>query len=94
MNQKTRTILVGLIASGSLMMQTVPAFADYWHWVAHEHRWERRADIRSDRRDLAEARRQLQWDLDHHASRRKIAEDRARVRDLERDIHVDRRAMR
>jgi hypothetical protein len=94
MKHKTRTILVGLIATGGLMMQTVPAFADYWHWTAREHRWERRADIRSDRRDLAEARRQLQWDLDHHASRRKIAEDRARVADLERVFHEDRRAMR
>ena len=95
MNTRTQTLLVAAILTGSLTLQAVPALAhDYWHWAAREHRWERRTDIRSDRRDLAEARRQLDWDLQHHASRRKIAQDRARIADLERDIHEDRRAMR
>lgn len=95
MNNRTQTLFFAAIVTGSLMLQTVPASArDYWHWAEREHRWEHRADIHSDRRDLAEARRQLDWDLEHHASRRKIAEDRARMTDLERDIHEDRRAMR
>ena len=94
MTHKIRTLFITVLATGALMLQALPASADYWHWAAHEHRWERRADIRSDQRDLAEARRQLTWDLNHHASRRKIAEDRARIRDLERDMHQDRRAMR
>jgi hypothetical protein len=94
MTHKIRTLFVAILATGSLMLQALPASADYWHWAPREHRWERRADIHSDRRDLDEARRQLTWDLNHHASRRKIAEDRARIRDLERDIHEDRRAMR
>jgi hypothetical protein len=94
MKHKIPKLIFGVLVAGSLTMQAIPASADYWHWAARDHRWERRSDIRSDRRDLAEARRQLEWDLNHHASGRKIAEDRARVRDLERDIHVDRRAMR
>jgi hypothetical protein len=95
MNNRMKTAFFAAIVTGSLMLQAVPASArDYWHWAEREHRWEHRADIRSDQRDLAEARRQLDWDLEHHASRRKIAEDRARITDLERDIHVDRRAMR
>jgi hypothetical protein len=92
MDKKKQTLLVAAILTGSLMLQAAPASArDYWHWVAHEHRWEHRADIRGDRRDLAEARRQLDWDVQHRAGRRKIAEDRARIADLERDIHEDRR---
>lgn len=95
MYNRLKKIFVTGMLGGCLILQAVPALAhDYWHWSTREHRWHRRADLRSDYRDLAEARRQLDWDLRHHASRRKIAEDRARIRDLERDIREDRRAMR
>lgn len=95
MNNRMQTLVFAAIVAGSLMLQTTPAVArDYWHWSEREHRWNRRADLRSDYRDLAEARRQLEWDRRHHASRRKILEDEARIRDLERDIHQDRRALR
>jgi hypothetical protein len=95
MLSKQKKLIFTLIIGGCLILEAAPALArDYWHWSAREHRWQRRADLRSDHRDLVEARRQLDWDLQHHASRRKIAEDRARIRDLERDIREDRRAMR
>jgi hypothetical protein len=67
---------------------------DYWHWSKDHNRWDRRADLRSDSHDLEQARRQLDYDRRHHASRRKIAEDEARIRDIERDIQADRRARR
>jgi hypothetical protein len=67
---------------------------DYWHWSRDHNRWDRRADLRSDAHDLEQARRQLDYDRRHHASRRKIAEDEARIRDIERDIQADRRARR
>jgi hypothetical protein len=92
MHIKLTTIALGSLVAGSLLMSAGPVMAhDYWHWSAHEHRWARRADLRSDRRDLAEARRQLEYDRHHHASRRRIAEDEARIRDIERDIRADRR---
>jgi hypothetical protein len=95
MNGRIQTPLLATIVAGALMMQAAPAIArDYWHWSEGEHRWNRRADLRSDYHDLTEAKRQLEWDRRHHASRRKIAEDRARIRDLERDIHEDRRALK
>jgi len=67
---------------------------DYWHWSKDHNRWDRRADLRSDSHDLEQARRQLDYDRRHHANRRKIAEDEARIRDIERDIQADRRARR
>lgn len=53
---------------------------------------DRRAELRSDYRDLMRAREQLEYDRRHHARRRKIAEDEARIRDIEREINADRRA--
>ena len=69
-----------------------PVFAeDYWHWSKEHNRWDRRADLRSDRHDLEEAKRQLDHDRSHHASRHKLAEDETRIKDIEHDIYADRR---
>ena len=95
MTGRIKTILITTFIAASLMMQAAPALAtDYWHWSEKEHRWDHRADLRSDRNDLAEARRQLRYDRNHHAGRRKIAEDEARIRDLERVTRDDRRTVR
>jgi uncharacterized protein YlxW (UPF0749 family) len=92
MNTKLKAIVFGSLIAGSLMASAGPVMAhDYWHWSQHERRWARRADLRSDYRDLQEARRQLEYDRRHGASRRRIAEDEARIRDIERDIRLDRR---
>ena len=80
-------VIVSLLAPASSVLAR-----DYWHWS--NNRWIRRADLRSDHRDLEQARRQLDYDRRHHASRKKIAEDEARVRDIERDIQEERRAHR
>ena len=80
-------ITVSLLAPASSLWAR-----DYWHWS--NNRWNRRADLRSDHQDLEQARRQLDYDRRHHASRKKIAEDEVRVRDIERDIQEDRRAHR
>ena len=80
-------VTVSLLAPASSLLAR-----DYWHWS--NNRWDRRADLRSDYHDLEEAKRQLDYDRSHHASRKKIAEDQARVRDIERDIQGDRRANR
>jgi len=80
-------VTVSLLAPASSLLAR-----DYWHWS--NNRWDRRADLRIDYHDLEEAKRQLDYDRRHHASRKKIAEDEARVRDIERDIQGDRRANR
>ena len=92
MNSKFRTIVFGALVAGSLLASAGPVLAhDYWHWSERDRRWDRRAEWRSDHRDLAAARRQLEYDRRHHASRRKIAEDEARIRDIERDLRFARR---
>ena len=95
MSTKIRSLLSSSILAGSIVISAAPIMArDYWHWRANDHRWERRAELRSDRRDLAEARRQLEYDRAHQASRRKIAQDEARIREIERDIREDMRQSR
>jgi hypothetical protein len=94
MDRKIKTVVLGSFLAGVLMTPASGLARDYWHWSKDNSRWDRRADLRSDQRDLEEARRQLEFDRRHHASRRKLAEDEARIRDIERDIRVDRQAHR
>ena len=90
MKSQTRTFVLGVLITGSLVTSSVPVMArDYWHWHEKDHRLEHRADLRTDERDLAQARRQLEYDRSHRASRRTIAQDEARIRDIERDLHAD-----
>jgi hypothetical protein len=90
MKSQTRSLVLGVLITGSLVTSSVPVMArDYWHWHEKDHRWEHRADLRTDERDLAQARRQLEYDRSHRASRRMIAQDEARIRDIERDLHAD-----
>ena len=94
MNRKIKTVVLGTFLAGMLMSPASGLAREYWHWSKDSSRWDRRVDLRSDYRDLEEAKRQLEYDRRHRASRRKIAEDEARIRDIERDIRVDRRAQR
>lgn len=94
MNYKIAAVVTSVLTAGALMMPISASAADYWHWSAKEKRWDHRADLRSDQQDLAEARRQLEYDRNHHANRRKISEDETRVKDIERDVHADREAVR
>ena len=83
MRSKTKTIVLASLLAGSLV---TPAMArDFWHWRDSDHRWERRTE-RSEESDRAEARRQLEYDREHHAIRSKISEGEARLRDIERDL--------
>ena len=83
---QSQTLLLGGLLAGSLVVSAVPASADdFWHWRERDHRWERRAE-RSEQRDLDQARQQLEYDRSHRANRRRIAQDEARIRDLERDV--------
>ena len=90
MKHNLKTFVMNTLIVGALMTPASALATDYWHW--HDNRWDHRADLRSDIHDLQEAKRQLEYDQHHHATRRKMAEDEARVRDIERDIHADRAA--
>ncbi len=95
MNRMNGKIPIVSFIAASLLLQAAPALArDYGHGQEKEPRWEHRADLRSDRKDLDQAKRQLRYDRQHHASRRTIARDEARIRDIEQDIREDVRARR
>jgi len=76
---------------GVLTASGGPVLAEGWRWSPKERRWSHGPGLRSTSRDLAEAKRQLQYDRTHGASRRKIAEDERRVRSIEADLRVARR---
>ena len=92
MNRKINALIFGSVVLGSLVISSGPAMArDDWRWSERDHRWERRAELRSDHRALEAARRQLDYDIRHGASRRRIAQDRERIREIEAEIRADRR---
>jgi len=93
MKSNLKILIAAGSVAGALALSAGPALArDYWHWSERNHRWDYRADIRSDQRDLARARRQLEYDRAHHASRRTIARDLERIRAIESDLREDRHA--
>ena len=72
MKNRLKGIILCSLVSGALLASTTPVFAhDNWHWSREHNRWDHRADLRSDYRDLDEAKRQLEHDRSHHASRQK-----------------------
>ena len=93
MKRRIKTVVLGSFIAGALMTPALGLAAN-WHWSTDHNRWDHRAELRSDYRDLARARQQLEQDRRHHASRRKLAEDEARIRDIEREVTADRRARR
>jgi hypothetical protein len=93
MKNALRTLIVGGLVAGSLAGSAGSVIArDYWHWSQRERRWDYRADVRSDRRDFAQARRQLEYDRAHHVSRRTIARDLDRIHAIENELREDRQA--
>ena len=92
MNRKINGLIFGSLIFGSLVVSTNSAMAQ-WRWSDNEERWERRADLRREYRELEDARRQLEYDLRRGASRWRIAEDEARIREIEAAIRADRREL-
>ena len=91
MKYTLKTLVLGGLVAGGLLASTTPVFArDYWHWSSEHNRWDHRADLRSDYHDLEEAKRQLERDRSHHASRQTVQSDEARIRDIDHDINADR----
>jgi hypothetical protein len=94
MNAKIKTMVFGSLIAGSLLMAAGPAMGhDYRGWSERDRRWSRRAELRSDYRELARARHKLEYDRARHAPRWIIAQDLARIRQIENEIRADRRAL-
>lgn len=92
MKNTLKSLVFGGLVAGALLASTTPVFArDYWHWSREHNRWDHRADLRTDYHDLEEAKRQLERDRSHHASRQTVRGDEARIRDIDHDINADRR---
>lgn len=86
-----KRLVCGSLVAGALIISAVPAVAhDPWRWRNTDYAWQRRAELRRDYRELAAARRQLEYDRAYGASRRRIAEDLRRIREIEREIEFDR----
>jgi hypothetical protein len=94
MNAKIKTMVFGSLIAGSLLMAAGPVVGhDYRGWSERDRRWGRRAELRSDYRELARARHKLEYDRARHAPRWIIAQDLARIRQIENEIRADRRAL-
>lgn len=95
MKNRLKSFIVGGFVTATLLATAAPVVAhDYWHWSRQYNRWDHRADLRSDYHDLEEAKRQLERDRSHHASRHTLTNDETRIRDIEHDIHDDRHALK
>ena len=103
MNTKFKTIVLGTLVAGSLVLSAGPVLArDDWHGRYDDHRWNGvrrdtgndRRDLRQDYADLARARRQRAFDRRHHAGRRRLGWEHRQIHDLLNDIHNDRRDIR
>ena len=95
MKNTLKSLVLGGLVTGALLASTTPVSArDYWHWSSEHNSWDRRADLRSDYHDLEQAKRELERDRSHHASRQTLRSDEARIRDIDHDINADRSGLR
>ena len=90
MRNKSKTLVLAGLLAGSLVMSAVPVVAqDYWqrHVADYQsYQWERRKVPPYEQRDLDQARDQLEYDRAHRASRRRIAQDEARIQEIQMNI--------
>ena len=86
---KLKTIVFGSLVAGSLIASAGPALARVeWRDVIND-----RARLRMDYDELAQNRRQLDWDLDHEASRYQLDRDHQAIQDKLDDIRRNREAL-
>ena len=86
---KLKTIVFGSLVAGSLIAAAGPALARVeWRDVIND-----RARLRMDYDELAQNRRQLDWDLDHGASRYQLDRDHQAIQDKLDDIRRNRETL-
>jgi len=91
MDRKTQIFVAGIFVAGMLMAPASGFAREHRQWLRADDRWEHREDRREHFRAREQAKRQLDYDLSHHASRKKLAQDDARISELQRDHRDDRR---
>jgi hypothetical protein len=91
MVRKAKTFIAGIFVSGMLTAPASGLARDHRQWSRDDDRWEHRGDRREHFRAREQARQQLDYDLSHHASRKRLAQDDAHIRELDRDDRGDRR---
>ena len=86
---KLKTIVFGSLVAGSLIASAGPALARVeWRDIVND-----RARLRMDYDELAQNRRQLDWDLDHEASRYQLDRDHQAIQDKLDDIRRNRETL-
>jgi hypothetical protein len=94
MNGRLKTAVLGGFLAGALFTSAVPVLAwDGWHWSRYDRgnhryydRWDRRGGWQGydyKYSELEQARQQLEYDRSRHAKRRRLAQDEARIQELE-----------
>ena len=91
MDCKTKIFVAGIFVAGMLMAPASGFAREHRQWLRADDRWEHREDGREHFRAREQAKRQLDYDLSHHANRKKLAQDDARISELQRDHRDDRR---
>jgi hypothetical protein len=91
MVRKAKTFIAGIFVSGMLTAPASGLARDHRQWSRDDARWEHRGDRQEHFRAREQARHQLDYDLSHHASRKRLAQDDARIREHERAYRDDRR---
>lgn len=90
MNTGLKTLVISGLVAGSLMLSTGAAMAaEHDHWYHPRYDRESRYDVRRDHQNLGYWREKLDYDLSHHASRKRIAEDQSAIQSIFGDRHND-----
>lgn len=90
MSKMKNVVLGGLIAA-TLITSAGPVLAVDRGWGYQNQGYWNRSESRSDYTQLEQARAKLEYDLRHHASRKKLAQDQAAIQAILDDIQRDRR---
>ena len=84
MKTTSKTMVLGALLAGSVVISAAPAKAWDWPWARHnDHsqyerdRWDEHWGRGKDYAEYEQARQQALYDASHGASRKKIAEDNA-----------------
>jgi hypothetical protein len=83
---RLKTIFFGSLVAGSLALPAASVLARVeWRDIRDD-----RAKVEMSNQELARARRQLDWDLDHGASRFQIERDHRAIQNALEDVRRDR----
>jgi hypothetical protein len=86
-----KNVMLGGLIAGTLIVSVGPALAIDRGWGYQNQRYGNRGELRDDHARLEQAKAKLEYDLRHHASRKKLAQDQAAIQAILDEIQSDRR---